>query len=570
MSRKEEAALIQEVSSSQLMQYNERIASFWRHSGCEEERAAFEYVASELERAGLKTDLSDHPALISYPVSASLTLLGAFEGSINCLGTAYSRSVEGFEAEVIDLQDGTPDDYSGRDVSGKIVLLNGLATPTAAFAAEAAGAVGQIFINDERLHYMIVSTIWGTPTPSSAHRIPSTPSVSVVESDGHRLREMIVAGPLRVRLDSDVFMDWQQTPLLTADLPGQESEDFVLFSGHLDSWEYGAMDNGSANATMLEVARLLASRSDALYRGVRFAFWSGHSHGRYAGSTWYADHHWEELQERCIAHVNVDSTGARGATFYQSFPANLELGPFGAEVVEAYTGQKASARRMSRAGDMSFNGIGIPALFMSLSQVPFSDEDTDYVSRAFGKLIGGKMPWWWHTSEDTMDKVDPDVLVLDTKIYVATIWRLATEPLLPMDFRPVIADITTSLDGYQEMATTHLDLGLLRERAEGLKQGVEALAEKNATHDAEIISLNERIKRLSRILIPITYTEAGRFEHDPAWGLPHLPALAGVHRLAELEPGSDEYHFLRTELNRARNRVGYALRQALEILDQSD
>ena len=143
----------------------------------------------------------------------------------------------------------------------------------------------------------------------------------------------------------------------------------MLFSGHQDSWHYGAMDNGSANATMLEVARLLAERRDDLYRGLRVAFWSGHSHGRYSGSTWYVDQHWEELYDQCVAHVNVDSTGARGATFYGRFLSHKEQADFGAAIVQAHTGQQAQARRMSRAGDMSFNGVGIPSLFMSLSQV---------------------------------------------------------------------------------------------------------------------------------------------------------------------------------------------------------
>ena len=131
------------------------------------------------------------------------------------------------------------------------------------------------------------------------------------------------------RLSSQVFRAWQTTPLLIAELDGQTDDDFVLFSGHLDSWEVGAMDNGSANATMMEVGRVLAQHKDQLYRGLRLAFWSGHSHGRYSGSTWYVDHHWEELYDRCVAHVNVDSTGARGATFYADFPAHRELADLG-------------------------------------------------------------------------------------------------------------------------------------------------------------------------------------------------------------------------------------------------
>jgi 3-oxoacyl-[acyl-carrier protein] reductase len=82
-----------------------------------------------------------------------------------------------------------------------------------------------------------------------------------------------------------------------------------------------------------------------------------------------------------------------------------------------------------------------------------------------------------------------------------------------------------------------------------------------------VADLNRLLMKLSRILIPITYTAAGRFDHDPAWGQPHLPSLAGAHRLPLLEPESDEYHFLQTRLIRNRNQVDFALRQALEAID---
>ena len=50
-----------------------------------------------------------------------------------------------------------------------------------------------------------------------------------------------------------------------------------MFSGHIDSWHYGAMDNGSANATMLETLRALLPHRNEFRRSLRLAFWSGHS-----------------------------------------------------------------------------------------------------------------------------------------------------------------------------------------------------------------------------------------------------------------------------------------------------
>ncbi len=571
-----ELDLLAQISSAHLWETNQQIAQWVRHSGTTEERAAFDYVQQTLNNYGLQTTMLEHPALVSYPLDATLAVIdeqGQVLVEYEALGTAYSTSVDGLEAEVIDLGYGTADAYAAQDVTGKIVLINGLATPPAVYAAEKAGAIGQIFINDANHHYMIVSTIWGTPTPESAERIPSTPSLSVTETDGHDLRARIAAGMVRVRLASNIFMDWQQTPILVAELPGTHTDEFVLFSGHLDSWEVGAMDNGSANATMMEVARLLAQHKEELFRGLRLCFWSGHSHGRYSGSTWYVDNHWEELYDRCVAHVNVDSTGAQGATYYGSFPANRELAAFGAGIIKERTGQTARATRMSRAGDMSFNGVGIPALFMTLSAVPFNPDETNYVTEAAGKLLGAAMPWWWHTSEDTMDKVDPMVLALDTKIYLLSLWRLCTDPFLPMEFGPVVDDIRQTLRDLQTVVGDHLDLRQASNRADTLLVRVKALADQYAKLTAkeampadEIIQFNDQCKALSRILIPITYTAAGQFEHDPAWPMPHIPLLSTAPQLAQLDPESDEYQFLKTKLVRNCNAVSFALRQALEIL----
>jgi hypothetical protein len=565
-----ESELLAQVSRELLWETNSKIARWVRLSGSAEELQAVEYLRGVLDTYGLRTTLLAHSALVSYPLESRLELIGPAGESLhayNCLGHAFSASVESLEAEVVDLHSGDPATLSGARVRGKFVLIDGLATPVAVYEAERAGAAGVIFVNDDHLHNMIVSTIWGTPTPQSAERIPHSPAISIVAADGRDLRARLAAGAVYARLHTRIFMDWQTTPILIGELDGQSSDCFVLFSGHQDSWHEGAMDNGSANATMLEVARVLAAHKAGLHRGLRVVFWSGHSHGRYSGSTWYVDNHWEELYERCVAHVNVDSTGARGATYYGSFQAHSELGAFGAAVIKQHTGQAAQPKRMSRAGDMSFNGVGIPALFMSLSQVPVTPENSDGVSASFSRMMVGKMPWWWHTSEDTIDKVDLDVLELDTRVYVSALWRLCHSALLPMDFRPVIADLRAELDALQQAAGLHFDLSGALARTDQLAAEVARLAglegQAGDTHDTA--ALNSKLIALSRILIPVTYTLAGRFDHDPAWAIPHVPGLQDMRRLVILPPDGSAYQFLRTQLLRNYNALQFALRQALEV-----
>src|SRR5262249_31096145 len=275
-------------------------------------------------------------------------------------------------------------------------------------------------------------------------------------------------GPLRVKLTARVRTGWIPIPHLIGELAGNAEDRFVLFSGHVDSWHLGAMDNGTANATMLEVARLLAGRRAALQRGIRFAFGSGHSHGRYAGSAWYADHAWRDLHHRCVLHLNVDSTGARGATDYSSLHATEDAQSFAEAVVADVTGQKGRGRRFSRAGDQSFWGAGVPSAFMSLSGLPKQDTE---LSRAMERLVGSAgFPWWWHTKDDTIDKIDEAVLALDTKVYLATAIRWLNGPVLPLDHGRAVRSLLGELEGLQDAAGARFDLSPALDAARALAE----------------------------------------------------------------------------------------------------
>ncbi len=54
-----------------------------------------------------------------------------------------------------------------------------------------------------------------------------------------------------------------------------KSDKFVLFSGHVDSWYYGAMDNASANAVMIEVAKLFQTIPTFLREALGLHFGQG-------------------------------------------------------------------------------------------------------------------------------------------------------------------------------------------------------------------------------------------------------------------------------------------------------
>ena len=564
-----EAELLPAVSADGLMEHTRAIAAWERESGTPGETQAYDHIERALKSYGYAVERREIEALISLPLEGKVVLPSG--APIEGLTHAFSPSTDGLDAEVVDVGDGNPEDFARAGAAGKIALLDSLATPGKAWAAQEAGTVGQIFVNRDHLHNMIVTTIWGTPEPGTAWRIPRTPCLSVRRTDGERIRALIRTGHGRVRLVTRTQTGWAPIPHLTAHLDGAVEDRFILFSGHVDGWHFGAMDNGTANATMLEVARLLAGRRGALRRGLRLAFWSGHSHGRYAGSTWYADHAWAELHRRCAVHLNIDSTGARGATDYSVLHATEEAQSFVERVVHDVTGQAGRARRFPRAGDQSFWGIGIPSALMSLSGIPKQDTD---LSRWMERLFGtAGFPWWWHTRQDTIDKIDPDILALDTRVYVAAALRLCAAPLLPLDHARFARTILETVEELGRVAG-RWDAGpaldaarRLVDRTGAFARALDGVAGDGHAEPARVEAANRSMVALSRALIPLFYTTGDRFHHDLALPVAPLAGLQGARQLARLDPASDDTRFTLAALVRERNRVVHALEEAAETID---
>jgi hypothetical protein len=562
-----ERAILAEVSQDKLLEYTTTIAQWVRLSGSPEERKAFDYAQKELQSYGFSTHLYAADSYISLPEAAKLQILAPEQKDIKAITHSFSLSTppQGVEGELV-YQTYPTQEPQGK-VKGKIVLQDGRVMPVKVLGAENDGAIAQIHISGEHLHEMIASPVWGAPTPATAHLLPHTPIISILKKDGEHLQSLLTKGPVRIKLHTKTWTGWRHIPVLIADLPGTvERDTFIMLSGHIDSWYYGAMDNGTANATMLEVGRILAGHRPALRRGLRLAFWSGHSHGRYAGSTWYADHFWEELHNQCAGHVNVDSVGAKGATILSEACTMSEMRDFASAIIAEQTGQTLSGRRFGRAGDQSFWGCGIPSLFMSLSEQPPEDSEA---ARAFALLTGGPpktggLGWWWHTPDDTVDKIDPVLLVRDAKVYVQIITHLCTSAILPYNYAAVADEFARILSDIQSKAGTHFDLGPVLGKVKRFKELSTQLNREKARVSAQgtaeqCLRVNKALMALGRHLIPVNYTSVGLFDHDLATRVDPIPGLQPAAKLASLTPESNEYKFLRTALVRERNKVAHAL-----------
>jgi hypothetical protein len=234
----------------------------------------------------------------------------------------------------------------------------------------------------------------------------------------------------------------------------------------------------------------------------------------------------------------------------------------GAQVIAALTGQQYRGSRVGRSGDQSLLGVGVPSLFMTLSEHPANGPEASRDFAITGSTAGG-LGWWWHTPEDTLDKLDPASLTRDARVYAAAVHILCTSLLLPLDYSATARELATELRTLQAQLRDRFDLSDCIDEADRLQAEVAQFVK-----EAPPAAANHALMRLGRILIPVLYTQAGRFDHDPATSIPHLPPLVDAARLADSDPASDEAQTLRIAAVRGRNRLLQALGEARRCISR--
>jgi N-acetylated-alpha-linked acidic dipeptidase len=150
------------------------------------------------------------------------------------------------------------------------------------------------------------------------------------------------------------------------------------------------------------------------------------------------------------------------------------------------------------------------------------------------------------------------VLAADTKIYLLATYRIASEPIYPFDYRETVKESIEIVDSYQEKAGRLFDLTPTLTALRHLLKSVEELyaslrVGRMSRRRAE--QFNRVLKRIARTLIPLSYTRAGEFGHDPALEVKAYPALAEVLGLSGLERDETRLRFAQTQLTREQNRI---------------
>ncbi len=556
-----ERKILSEINPYNLMKHVEYLSGFDRESGSAGEQLGADYFLRVMAENGISNAKVHYiENLISLPVSAKLITADGDE--LDCITHSYSVSTpeDGLEGEL------TPygDDF---DMHGKIAVLNGLATQNVALKLMEFKAIGAICISANDYPYnMAVSPIWGMPVPETKHLLNTVPMVTVNQVNGLRVMEALQRGE-KMRIFSEVDTRFRKVPLCIAQIDSTNpTEHYVMFNGHMDSWHRGAADNGSANSVILELARVLNQNRELLKTNIRFIWWSGHSNGRYSGSNWYADYHWEDIHNNAVCNVDIDTVGTKGSTLFSRLECSAQCFNIGESAIRDITGQQTRYYRIQRNGDQSFWAHGVPSLFEILSLQPSDDTGKE-------TFVPG-LPWYWHTTEDKFQYIGKDEMTRDASIYLLALFRLLTSNVYPFCFYRWGEEIKKNISEYTTIAGGSFDLSSLTDKANTLSYKLLQLDKKiehyNHMEQPEASSteaLNELVMKVNRLLMPIHYCKKDRFDVDLAVPSKPFPTLEELKTLSGLDKESWDYKFLERQLVRDCNRIAHCFNECIETID---
>jgi N-acetylated-alpha-linked acidic dipeptidase len=575
-----EETIIAEIEMNTAACVLAKFSGLVRESGSEDERIAAQYLESFIKKWDVPYKIHEPKLYLSVPKSASIVMHEPETKQIKAKApsASYSTGETSRRGEVVYLASDVNlnDKYDPMakhelgHIKGKIVLMDGYPVSGKVKEFGDAGAVGAVFISPgEYIHEGTCSAIWGSPDLDSIDQEPKIPVLAISYTDGEYIKALACNEKVVLEIQTELDKGWFTCPLIDIFIEGtEEPYKYLLLHGHLDSWHVGIGDNATGAAALMEMSRLFYKHRNRLKRSIRIAIWPGHSTGRYAGSTWFADEFGLDLDENCFAQVNCDSPGCRWATSYESMNWMSEVDEFCVSAIKDAVDQPSKGSRPHRAGDYSFNNIGITSFFMLSSTMP----DELVKEKGYYPVGGCGGNIQWHSEEDELVIADYKILRNDIKVYITSIIRLVNSTIYPFNYVKTLDEILRTLESYHADSKGHFSLDKEIQEAERLQsdlldfyEAIEVIKNQPIRNE-EVQIANSILLQLSRQLIKINYSRQGEFRHDPALDIPPIPDLSAALELKEVDQNSHRYNVTLTHLKRGSNRVLWTLRNSRKLI----
>lgn len=297
------------------------------------------------------------------------------------------------------------DELSRADVAGCAVLVerNPLFHRSTQYENVArAGAVAMIVVSQAPSNLRQVGSVrraWEAFGP--------IPALSIGHLDGRALKSALDAGePIVVELELAVTTTYATGANVIGRVRGERREQIVV-GAHFDAWFGGATDNAAGVAALIALAERRAAAGPPRHT-LTFVAWDGEEVALYGGYH-FLRHHVIVAREPILAVLNFETPSAHGAQAYglaHSNHAPLDAGVRAVGLDELF----AMTLPMELVPEL-FGGV-IPTDIQGLYR-----HGTPALSTAVDSP-------YYHTVEDTTDKVDLERLVATVEGFDALITQL--------------------------------------------------------------------------------------------------------------------------------------------------
>ena len=292
------------------------------------------------------------------------------------------------EAAVVDVGVGRPADYAGKDVTGKIVMVNrdeAFHRSSQLAQVIARGGAAMLYVSgspDNLIQEGAVRFAQLAPAP--------IPTVSVGAQDGAAVRAALAAGAADVTLDVQASREDAVARNVIGVRRGTTHPGKVIVVGaHYDSWHAGAIDNCTAVGSLLSIAD--AVTDVPLAYTVVLAGWDAEEVGLTGSYDWVARH--ADRLGDIVANVNLEMTAAEAGA-----PA-LRFGTGGAKLTELV--RQAAAANGHVATEVPATVVrAISGGILPTDIQPF------YSAGVQGFSTFTSTPYY-HTPQDVPEHVDP-------------------------------------------------------------------------------------------------------------------------------------------------------------------
>jgi Zn-dependent M28 family amino/carboxypeptidase len=392
------------TDQGQLLSTLESLAAFGeKHAGSPEGAQAAQYIQQRFEALRL-SDV--HLESFTFPrwelMSKSMTI--SIDGAQSTPGfDVFEASGNGVvDGEIVNVETATDGELAGKDLTGKIALV--IRDPSFHRSRQ--------YQNVVKAH--AAAMLYLSIAPTNLRQVGSTrfdwesagpiPAVTVGADDGAVIRDAVIAGKtVRAKIDVAVKSSPGTGSNVVATIPGELPETIVL-GAHYDTWFAGSADNGGGVAELLAVADRRKQHPKPRYTLV-FVAYDGEEIGLYGGYDYLRKHH-VIAGDPIVAVLNFESPAANNpdiAGLVHSNQPALDDALQAAHLRQLY-GVYAGLEVVA----MLFGGI-IPTDIQGVYRSGVPTVTTAVTNN------------YYHTTEDTPDKVDLQMLADSTDEFDAAL-----------------------------------------------------------------------------------------------------------------------------------------------------